>query len=124
MDKNYQNLITLLKLFKNRPYHLAKFLIENSALTDKFRNSLNNSKLSSISENNYTEKNLNFLNISEMNDFYDSLIDEKEILNKSKKDLEIELNLKLDNLIKQEKFEEAAYIRDLMKQKNIKRNSK
>jgi hypothetical protein len=125
MDNNsYQNLITLLKIFKNRPYHLAKFLIENSAFDNKFINNiLNNSKLSDISQDDSKiNENFNFLNISEMNDFYDSLIDDKELLNKSKKDLEVEFNLKLDNLIKLEKFEEAAYIRDVMKRKNIKRN--
>jgi hypothetical protein len=126
-NKSYKNLITLLKLFKNRPYHLAKFLIENSALNDKFINNvLNNSQLDNISEKESMNKNseINFLSISEMNDFYDSLIDDREFLNKSRKDLEIELNEKLDKLIIQEKFEEAAYIRDIMKNKNIKRKLK
>jgi hypothetical protein len=36
-DENlYRNLVLLIKLFKNRPYHLAKYLIENSALTEDF----------------------------------------------------------------------------------------
>ena len=35
-EQLYRNLIAILKLFKNRPYHLAKYLIENDAFTDKF----------------------------------------------------------------------------------------
>ena len=125
-NNSYKNLITLLKLFKNRPYHLAKFLIENSALNDKFINNvLNNTQLNDISKKETTEnKELSFLNISEMNDFYDSLVDDRDYVNKSHKDLEIELNDKLDKLIEEEKFEEAAYIRDIMKNKNIKRKFK
>jgi hypothetical protein len=125
-NNSYKNLITLLKLFKNRPYHLAKFLIENSALNDKFINNvLNNTQLNDISKKETTEnKELSFLNISEMNDFYDSLVDDRDYVNKSHKDLEIELNDKLDKLIEEEKFEEAAYIRDIMKNKNIKRKLK
>jgi hypothetical protein len=126
-NKSYKNLITLLKLFKNRPYHLAKFLIENSAMNEKFINNvLNSSQLNEISEKESLKEdsNPNFLSISQMNDFYDSLIDDREFFNKSRKDLEIELNEKLNVLIKQEKFEEAAYIRDLMKEKNIKRKLK
>ena len=30
----YRNLVILLKMFKNRPYHLAKYLIENYSLTN------------------------------------------------------------------------------------------
>ena len=43
----YRNLVILLKMFKNRPYHLAKYLIENSALTNEFIKKVSeNSKLS------------------------------------------------------------------------------
>ena len=50
-NDSYKNLVSLLNLFKNRPYHLAKYLIDNSALSDKFiKDVLNNNKLSKISE--------------------------------------------------------------------------
>ena len=35
-EELYRSLVILLKMFKNRPYHLAKYLVENSALTDEF----------------------------------------------------------------------------------------
>lgn len=127
-NESYKNLITLLKLFKNRPYHLAKYLIDNSALNQKFINSvLNSNSLDKLSSDNNINKNnpspINFISITQMEDFYSSLIDEKELIKKSKEDLEKEMNTKLDNLINQERFEEAAHIRDWMKIKKIKRNS-
>jgi excinuclease UvrABC helicase subunit UvrB len=129
MESNsYQNLITLLKLFKNRPYHLAKYLLENSAFTDKFiENISNSSKLSDLSDEpeNIQSTSLSFISISQMEDFYASLLDSKELdTKKSHKELEKEINKKLDELIQQEKFEEAAYLRDWMKMKKMKRNSK
>ena len=39
----YRNLVILLKMFKNRPFHLAKYLIENSALTEDFIKKIKNS---------------------------------------------------------------------------------
>ena len=127
MDKeNNHNLINFLKLFKNRPYHLAKYLIDNSALTDKFLNSLSNSsslsKISEDQESNLT-KPINFISISQMEDFYSSILDEKDS-EKTHKELEIEMNNKLDSLLRQEKYEEAAHLRDWMKRKKLKRNSK
>ena len=35
-DDLYNNLVTLLKMFKNRPHHLAKYFIENSSLDKDF----------------------------------------------------------------------------------------
>ncbi len=35
-DRTQRNLITLLKLFKNRPYHLSKYLLDNSAFNKDF----------------------------------------------------------------------------------------
>ena len=40
MNEFQNNLINFLKLFKNRPYHLAKYLIDNSALTKDFYNKI------------------------------------------------------------------------------------
>ena len=44
-DQLYTNLVTILKLFKNRPYHLAKYLIENKAFDQKFINRIIESKI-------------------------------------------------------------------------------
>lgn len=107
-----ENLITLLKIFKNRPFHLAKYLIDNSAFTDKFLEKINSSlKLSEISKKSLQEPN--FLSISDMEEFYNSFIEElpKE---ENKEKLEKECKSKLKNLIKLEKYEEAAILRDYM----------
>lgn len=130
----YRNLVILLKMFKNRPYHLAKYLVENSALTPEFINKLKNSeKLKEL--NNQEEKNseqkflpappvpIYFMDISQMHNFYNSLIDDLQLLSKEKsiEQITAELNLKLDNCIKDEKYEDAARIRDYMTRNGIKR---
>jgi hypothetical protein len=118
-DNLYKNLIKLLKMFNNRPYHLAKFMVDNSALNKSFiKNILNSKKLNSISEED-SEMVKSFTNIDEMEDFYNSLI--IDIEGKTAQDIEIELNQKLDYFIKSERFEDAAKIRDYMKRNNIKR---
>ncbi len=127
-DELYKKIVTLLKIFKNRPYHLAKYLIENSAFNKAFINKLSKSnKLNEISSEEEVNKYLpvHFNDIQHMNDFYDSLLDEikKISTNKSKEELEIELNEKLDFYIKLEKFEEAAKLRDYMTKNSIKRRS-
>jgi hypothetical protein len=135
MEKNeefYKNLVLLLKMFKNRPYHLAKYLIENGAFNIDFINKVEKSgKLNELSkEESQNPKNLNvpivIHDISKMLDFYDSLIDELSQIEKQKspEELEIELNQKLDNLIKTEKFEEASKVRDYMQKNGVKRINK
>ena len=101
--------------------------MENSALTDKFiENISNSSNLTKLSDNpdNLQSSGVNFISISQMEDFYASLLDSKDITKKTHKELEKEMNKKLDELIQDEKFEEAAYLRDWMKMKKLKRNSK
>jgi cysteinyl-tRNA synthetase len=135
MERNeefYKNLVLLLKMFKNRPYHLAKYLIENGAFNLDFINKVEKSgKLNELSkEESQNPKNLNvpivIHDISKMLDFYDSLIDELSQIEKQKspEELEIELNQKLDNLIKTEKFEEASKVRDYMQKNGVKRVNK
>lgn len=120
-DENLQrNLIALFKLFKNRPYHLSKYLLDNSAFNTNFLEKIKNSeKLSGISDN---ELPAFFQNISQMEDFYNSLLEESRLPVKlSKKDLSGELNNRLNQLIKEEKYEEAAALRDYMALKGIKK---
>jgi pentatricopeptide repeat protein len=45
-------------------------------------------------------------------------------LNKSKSEISKELNDKLDSYIREEKFEEAAKLRDYMQKNSIKRKNK
>lgn len=115
-----KRLITLLKLFKNRPYHLAKYLLDNSALSEEFiKHLLESKKISDLSETDM-EIVKNFTSISQMEDFYTSLINDIE--GKNEKEIEKELNKKLNNLIVKENYEEAAKVRDYMKRNGIKRN--
>jgi excinuclease UvrABC helicase subunit UvrB len=126
-EETNRNLILLLKMFKNRPYHLAKYLIENSALTDDFINKIKNSdKFKEISDEKSEQKFLTpapvyFFDISQMNNFYNSLTDDIKSLSKEKSIEKItkELNEKLNTCIKTEKYEDAARIRDYMSRNGI-----
>lgn len=135
MEKNeefYKNLVLLLKMFKNRPYHLAKYLVENEAFTTEFMTKVKLShKLTDLSKQESDNPKtftvpIVIHDISKMLDFYDSLIDELSQIEKQKspQELESELNQKLDELIKTEKFEEASRVRDYMQKNGIKRINK
>lgn len=128
-DDINKKFVTLFKLFKNRPYHLAKYLLENNAFSKQFLNKITKStKLTEITSQDEINKYLsyNFKDIHQMEDFYNSLLDEiKDItMNKSKSEISKELNEKLDEYIKEENFEKAAKLRDYMQKNSIKRNSK
>jgi len=118
----YRNLVILLKMFKNRPYHLAKYLIENSALTNEFIKKVSeNSKLSE--EENKSKQPIYFLDIGKMNDHYSSFTDEIKLLESGKSlfEIEMELNEKLNKFLLEEKYEDAARLRDYMTKNKIKR---
>lgn len=121
-DENTQKkLISLLKLFKNRPYHLSKYLFDNNALTKDFLNKISKSdRLSDISDNQLPQF---FQNLNQMEDFYNSLLEEKiqSTLKKNKQQLSLELNDRLNKLIVEEKYEEAAALRDFMLKNGIKK---
>lgn len=132
-EELYRSLVIMLKMFKNRPYHLAKYLVENSALTEDFIKKIKNSdKLKEMNEDEKSSEQkllpvpvpVYFVDISQMENFYNSFIDDIKQLSKEKSIEEItkDLNKKLDDLIKQEKYEEAARVRDYMNRNNIKRN--
>ena len=68
----YKNFVTLLKLFKNRPYHLAKYFIQNDAIKEDFLSKIVNSdRLRNLKEDEFSEKI--FLDINQINDFFNSL---------------------------------------------------
>jgi hypothetical protein len=123
-DELYQKLVTLLKLFKNRPYHLSKYLIENSALTKEFKNLLLKSdKIKDLQNEFETGSNLpaiQFNEISKMQEYFKSLTEITE--SRTDEDIEKELNDRMMLLLKEEKYEEAAKLRDFMIMKKIKRN--
>lgn len=114
MDNN-KNLITLFSIFNNRPNHLIQFLLENGALKVNFlKHVRNSSKLSQVDIND--SEYMNFKTFDEMNDYYNDLI--KSDMDKGT--LEKESNYKLFNLIEEEKYEEAAKLRDYMIKNKIK----
>jgi excinuclease UvrABC helicase subunit UvrB len=131
-EELYRSLVIMLKMFKNRPYHLAKYLVENSALTEDFIKKIKNSdKLKEMNEDEKSSEQkllpvpvpVYFVDISQMENFYNSFIDDIKQLSKEKSIEEItkDLNKKLNDLIKQEKYEEAARVRDYMMRNNIER---
>ena len=115
-DKFKEKLITLLTLFKNRPNHLAKYLIDNSAFNKPFVNRVLKSKLD-VDDDVYID------NIARMDDVYNSILDDMK-LSKTDDEIETDLNLKMIELINNEKYEEAAKLRDYMNKNLIKRNNK
>lgn len=120
----YRNLVILLKMFKNRPFHLAKYLIDNSALKDDFLKKLaNNEKLKEFSQDENLKSKTLFLDINQMNDYYNSLTDDIKKIGVAKTPEEIAeaLNQKLESLINEENYEDAANLRDYMFRNNIKR---
>ena len=113
-----EHLANFLKMFKNRPYHLAKYLIDNSALNKPFINKLiKSAKLN----NKEGSPEIYLTDISDMDDFYSSILDPVKIGNKTVEEVTKETNDKMDELIKNERFEEAAKLRDYMSKKSIKR---
>lgn len=110
-DKLYESLINILKLFKNRPYHLAKYLMDNKALSEFF--------LKKLSKSNFNKSDLTFKSINDMNDYFNSLLDDIDL--KNKQESIIEINKKLNKLIADEKYEEAIHIRDYMLRNKIPR---
>jgi hypothetical protein len=127
-EQLYRNLIAILKLFKNRPYHLAKYLIENEAFNDEFINKLLESdRLNQIGqeESKALVKAVYFVDISQMTDYFNSLTQEDfKSKRRSISNLTPEqLNQKLEQYLREERYEDAIRIRDYMIKHNIKRNS-
>jgi len=112
---DYKNLSNFLKFFINRPNHLAKYLIENDALNKEFLK-----KISSLDNGEIDESKLisvYFLDINQMNKFFNNLIDKKDLDN-SDNSLYEELENELENCLLEERYEDAIRIRDYLK--NIK----
>ncbi len=108
-DTEYVGLIAILKIFKNRPYHLAKYLLDNNALDPIFIKKISgNKKLSDIES-----KIPHFSDINQMNKYFNNLLIEFSI-GEDVENLRDVLNAKLQQSIKDELYEEAIQIRDYM----------
>jgi hypothetical protein len=120
-----KNLTTLLKLFQGRPLHLSKYFIENNSFNQEFIDNVIESKKLDELSNKYVQGDIPtifFLNYKEMLRFFENISNELNFDNLNSDRVGQELNTKLDELIKSEKYEEAIKIRDFMIQNNIKRN--
>lgn len=115
-----ENLITLLKIFKNRPYHLAKYLLDNLAFNENFLDKIKSSEKLNQLANKVKDEPV-FWTINDMEEFYNSLIEELDMKGNIEQ-LTKECNLKLEKLIASEKYEEAAILRDFMIKNGIKKN--
>ena len=120
----YRNLVILLKMFKNRPYHLSKYLIDNEAFTKEFMKKISeNGKLADLGQEDKPKGPVYFLDIGKMNDYYASLSESGlSSTERSSEEAETYLNAKLDSLIDEEKYEDAARLRDYMAKNKIKRH--
>lgn len=125
--KLYKNLISLVKMFENRPFHLIKFLMSKDAFTKEFKDLVMQSgfldNLENQEEDYLTVKKVYFVDIAQMNDFFNSLFVDLGWDKNKTPDLSQELNSKLDRYIREEKYEDAIRIRDYMNKMGIKRIS-
>lgn len=108
-ERLYRNLTKLFLLFQNRPQHLSKYLLDKCAFNEFFlKVILESEKLN----NDKIEDTPIFKDISEMNDYYDIFKEPKG--KKSTKKRAEDLMIKLEECLKDEKYEDAARIRDYL----------
>ena len=125
-DDFEKNLVCFLRLYQNRYHHLSKYLIENNCLSQEFIENIKSSKkLSDLSQKYELQElpNIYFSNFKEMNKFFDNLSTNYNFEGADTEKISEQLNSKLEELLKNERYEEAIKIRDYMIQNNIKRNS-
>lgn len=110
MSEQEKIIVKLLKLFQNRPNHLAKILIDNIAFNDLFLKLLNESeKLKDMEPDSLPA----FKDIEEMNNYF-NFFDDSYTKKKSPKKILEDLAIKLEECLKLEKYEDAIRIRDYM----------
>lgn len=114
MSKKFKNLVKIINLFNNRPNHLSKYLLDNDFLSDNFIKKLSYSNINIADD-------IIFEDISQLNEYYNSIFDDM-IKEKTIDEISIDLTNKLDNFLKEEKYEEAINVRDYMIRNNIPRS--
>jgi len=116
-NKAHKNLSHIIHSFGFRPNLLAKYFIDNDVLKPAFLKVLEEGDYSSLQGGDPV-----FSNFSQIKDYYGDILKTID-LNLDDEDLATKLNAKLDELIIQERYEEAIAIRDFMTIKKIPRNS-
>lgn len=97
----YELLAALLSRFDNKKWLLSKFLIDNDAISDSF--------LKSINTENLSQETPVFHDLTQLNDYLNRLIDKECAVKR------IDLEKKLQELLQEERYEEAAKLRDWLK---------
>ena len=112
--KFIDNFIKLMKLFKNKPHYLTKFLLNNYAFDDKFIATITNSDfLSKIKRKDY---DLNFKSFDDMNMYFLNIVNSNVT---NIKVAEKDFNDSLKKLLDEENYEEASKLRDYMRKNKI-----
>ncbi len=99
-----QKMVKLLRIFNKYPYMFTEFLIKNEAITPIFKKKLISSFLKD-------KKYDAFLDVEKMLQYYDGLINDGDEPKNKDQD---HWNGKLVDAISQQRFEDAATIRDYM----------
>jgi len=108
MEKYNHNFITLIKIFNHKPYMFLNFLNKHNAISDNFKTKLSNIIL---------KDKPHFTDIDKMIDYYSHILDEKDAKTKDKV---ADWNNKLYIAITEQRFEDAAKIRDYMNKRKFK----
>lgn len=107
------NFIRLFKIFNKYPYMFVSFLIRNDAFKDSFKKKLLTSKI---------KQKEHFVDMEKMLDYYVSILDNEQfnMEDQSASDKEKHWNNRLSKAISEQRFEDAAKIRDFMILKSYK----
>lgn len=96
--------IKLISIFNDKPYMFIDFLMKNGAISSTFKKRLLKACIKDKTK-------INFIDISKMIDYYDNLIIDNYV---NKIPAHIYWNNKLNILVEEQKYEEAATIKDYM----------
>lgn len=113
------NLLKLLEMFKSKPHHLFHFLMENNAFSDDFLKKVENNEILNNIDDEDIEGGIHFNSISEMRNYYNSLVDNLKKF-EDYEDLS-SLMIRLDEAVKSENYEEASSLRDYIRKIKLKK---
>lgn len=121
-EKFYQNLIFILKQFRNRPHHLSRYFIDNNAFNEEFINKISNSEqIENMTNSGHNMSATFFKDISEMAEYFNSMSSVSKPAKRSVEDITQEYNEKMEKYIREERYEEAVKLRDYMNKSGIER---
>lgn len=104
---DWTKLIAFFECFENKPGLLCKYLVENQALSPEFVKKVLGEKWTKFPD---------FKSVSQLEDYLSEIPAAKK-----PSDAVAKANAKLDKLIRDERYEDAAVLRDWMEKKRIPR---